>query len=124
MSKTILIVEDEKELLEGMVGLFREQDFVVHQASDGLIALNILQNNLIDIVLSDIKMPGLDGLALLKKVRTEFSRQPKFYLMSGGNPYDISDFLLLGINAYFDKPLDIFKVLKRIKDDDSSVASN
>jgi len=117
MNKSILVVEDESDLREGMVALFKDRDYLVFEAANGVDALQILEDNLIDIVLSDIKMPKLDGLGLLKKVRTEFNRQPKFYLMSGDNPYDISDFLLLGISAYFDKPLDIDKVLLQINDD-------
>jgi CheY-like chemotaxis protein len=67
----ILVVEDEPVIRELMAILLEEEGYTVRQASDGLEALETLARHPVDLVLSDVKMPRLDGAALAHQLRTQ-----------------------------------------------------
>jgi CheY-like chemotaxis protein len=66
---TVLVVEDEPVIRELMAILLEEEGYVVRQAVDGLQALEMLEQHGIDLVLSDVKMPRLDGASLVQRLR-------------------------------------------------------
>lgn len=66
---TILVVEDEPVIRELMAILLEDEGFTVRQAGDGLAALEMLEQHRIDLVLSDVKMPRLDGASLVHRLR-------------------------------------------------------
>jgi CheY-like chemotaxis protein len=66
---TILLVEDEPVIRELMAILLEDEGFTVRQAVDGLEALELLEQHGIDLVLSDVKMPRLDGASLVHRLR-------------------------------------------------------
>ena len=66
--QTLLLVDDEPNIVEGLASQFEGRyggDVIVLKSFSGLHALSILQNNKVDVVLSDIRMPDMDGLALM-----------------------------------------------------------
>jgi CheY-like chemotaxis protein len=63
-SKSILIVDDDRMIVEVLSVMFNKYDFIVFKAENGLEAWNIFNNENIDVVLTDIRMPGLDGREL------------------------------------------------------------
>ena len=65
MNKTILIVEDEKVLRESLAGLLEEEGYDVVQAPNGKEAYDLVVQRPVDLVLSDVRMPEMDGLTLL-----------------------------------------------------------
>ncbi len=69
MKKTILVVDDEPELRRLLSRLLKMEGYLVFEAEDGYSALRLLKNEDIMVVLSDVKMPGLNGLALLEAVK-------------------------------------------------------
>ena len=66
---TVLVVDDEPVIRELMAILLEEEGYVVRQAVDGLHALEMLERHGIDLVLSDVKMPRLDGASLVQRLR-------------------------------------------------------
>src|SRR5215204_4495460 len=66
---TVLIVEDEPVIRELMSMLLEDEGYVVHQAVDGLEALETVEQHTVDLVLSDVKMPRLDGASLARHLR-------------------------------------------------------
>lgn len=70
MDKSILFVDDEKAILKAVKREFFESDYLVHFALGGEEALEILKNNNIDLVLTDMKMPGMNGYELLKQIKS------------------------------------------------------
>ena len=68
---TILIVDDEKSMRDFLKILLAKEGYDVIVASDGEQALSALDGNQIDLVISDIRMPGSSGLALLTKIKDE-----------------------------------------------------
>ncbi len=65
----VLVADDEKSVLNTVVMYLRERGYLVEYAADGPSALKAVEENSPDVVLSDVKMPGMDGLTLLKKIK-------------------------------------------------------
>jgi CheY-like chemotaxis protein len=66
---TVLVVEDEPAIREVVADLLEDEGYAVHQAADGLEAIAELEVDHIDLVLSDVRMPRLDGPALARRLR-------------------------------------------------------
>ena len=66
---TVLVVEDEPAVREVVADLLQDEGYAVRQASDGLQAIDELQADNIDLVLSDVRMPRLDGPSLARRLR-------------------------------------------------------
>ena len=66
---TVLVVDDERAIRELVAALLEDEGYLVRRARDGLEALNLVEGNRIDLVLSDVRMPRLDGAALARRIR-------------------------------------------------------
>ncbi len=75
MSKSILIVEDEETLRESLQRIFIKDGFDVDTSESAEEGLNLLGNNIYDVIISDIILPGIDGIELLTKIRAEHPGQ-------------------------------------------------
>jgi CheY-like chemotaxis protein len=73
---TVLVVEDEPVIRELMAILLEEEGYVVRQAVDGLEALEVMERHGVDLVLSDVKMPRLDGASLVQRLRARGNTIP------------------------------------------------
>lgn len=67
--KNILIVEDECRIREFISAYFRNEGYAVFEAANGRIALNVFENNVIDLIILDIMMPEIDGFEVCKRIR-------------------------------------------------------
>lgn len=106
----VVIVDDEPSVLEGLrlfVDWTREGFEIVGEASDGRAAFPIIRENHPDLVICDIRMPGLSGLELLEKVKASGVTTPKFVMLSGYSDFTYARKALeLGAAGYLTKPLD------------------
>ena len=66
---TVLVVEDEPAIREVVADLLQDEGYAVRQASDGLQAIDELEVDNVDLVLSDVRMPRLDGPTLARRLR-------------------------------------------------------
>src|SRR5688572_13508626 len=66
---TILVADDEALARQSLVELLQEEGYQVYAAADGTAALQMLDEVEVDLVLTDLRMPGVDGVAVLKRVR-------------------------------------------------------
>lgn len=110
----ILIADDEEEIVE-LISLYLESDgYEIFKAGDGLEALDILNNNLVDLAVLDIMMPKLNGYYLVKKIREKFNIP--IIMLSAKSEY--SDKILgleLGADDYVTKPFNPLELSARIK---------
>ena len=83
MSRIILVVEDDTDFREIVVELLQRAGHKTLQAAHGKQAVELLANNQVDLVLSDIKMPVMDGLELLKHLQTMEKGRPQILMMTG-----------------------------------------
>ena len=106
--KTILIVEDEKDLLDSYKELIETAGFFALTASDGYQALDILSKNIgkVDILLLDLMMPGVDGLEVLKTIKSnedKYGRMPIVVLTNMTSESVVKEAFDLGATSYLVK---------------------
>lgn len=113
MDKTVLIADDEKEIID-LLELYLEADgFKLVRACNGIEALEKIHSQRIDIAVIDIMMPGLDGYGLIKKLRQEFNI-PVIMLSAKSSDSDKILGLDLGADDYITKPFNPLEVKARI----------
>lgn len=104
----VLVVDDEKIEREGIKFLLsrEEGEFEISEASNGRQALEILRNEEIDLLLTDIKMPHMDGLELAKKAKEE-KEELQIVIFSGYNDFSFAqEAIRYGVKEYVLKPVD------------------
>lgn len=109
----LLIVDDNEELLDTHSGLFKSLGFHVATAANGQLALDILYAGDFDVVFTDIRMPIMDGVALLKAIRARDARSPSVIVTSGYSDYPADELYQLGANGFLAKPVNS-QVIKNI----------
>lgn len=82
-SFTILIVDDDETLRETIAFDFERKGFTVLSASNGVQALEIIRSKSVNVVISDMRMPGGSGLSLLEQIKTLHENKPKFIFLTG-----------------------------------------
>ena len=111
---TILFVDDEKAYQKAFVRAMRkEKQFHLLTASRGIEALQLLQTTPTDVVLTDIKMPEMDGLTLLKKIREQYPEIFVIAITGYGSVEDAVRAMKLGAYDYLQKPFD-FDLIKML----------
>ena len=110
----ILIVEDNKELLTLLTDFLRAEGYTVSIAENGEKALSLYEKYGARLVLLDINLPGMDGFAVCKKIRTD-GNTPIIMLTARVSKEDKLNGLILGADDYIEKPYDIDILLAKIK---------
>ena len=117
MGRSILIVEDEKEIRDLLVHYIRKEGFSPAVAPDGESGWAKARAEKPDLILLDILLPGMDGLELLRRIRSDrgMSRIPVVMLTAKGDETDRIAGLELGADDYIPKPFSPREVVARIK---------
>lgn len=114
MKGTILVAEDEALSRKNVCRVLQEEGYRVHEAVDGRAALEAIDTSDFDVVLTDLQMPGADGLAVLKHVR-EVAPQTFVLIMTAFATVDTSVAALqLGAQDYLLKPIVFDDVLRKV----------
>jgi two-component system, OmpR family, phosphate regulon response regulator PhoB len=117
--KKILIVEDQEDIREVIRITLEMEDFELHEAANGETGLKMAAQLRPDLVLSDVMMPGMDGLQLCQRIKADAGlKRTKVVLLSArGQPSDRKAGLSAGADAYLAKPygpLELLATVKRI----------
>lgn len=113
-SRTILIVEDEIKLVEVLKANFEHHGDHVFVANDGLKALEVVENETIDLVLLDWMLPKMSGDVVLQYIR-RFSRVPVIMLTARSGETDVVDGLKYGSDDYITKPFSLKELNARVE---------
>lgn len=114
VNKTILIIDDDTSILDVLAIAFRLQGYKVFTAENGTAGLDIFDKEKIDIVLTDIRMPGLSGEELATRIRKE-SPHTKLAMMTGGDSEIGSNLIKTGTaDHFFLKPFSLRHVCKTL----------
>ncbi|MFW7379060.1 MAG: response regulator [Oligoflexus sp.] len=113
--KTILIVDDEVDLCEILQFDLEDAGFQTHSANQAYQALDLLQQYPIDLVISDIRMPGGDGIVLLDAIRKKDFQDPPVIFVSGFADISVEEAYHRGVSGIFSKPLCSEKLLEYIQ---------
>ena len=134
--ETVLIVDDEKNYTRILGAVLEEEGFETLTANSGPEALEILEGSDVDLVLTDMKMPLMDGIQLLEKIKTRDSELPVIMMTAHGTVDKAVEAMQKGAYSYILKPFDndrliiyvrkavaMFRVIKENRDLRNAVSS-
>lgn len=110
----ILVVEDDSKLNDIYCSALEANNFHPIKALDGEDALNILLEKTVDLVISDIMMPCMDGYELTKEIRTEYPELPILMISAKEGFEDKRHGFLAGIDDYMVKPVNLNEMILRV----------
>jgi len=111
----ILLVDDEKEFVETLSERIRMRDQKSDVALNGEEALKLMDDDLPDVVVLDLKMPGIDGMEVLRRIRKAYPDVQVIMLTGHGSDKDEKEARKLGAFEYLQKPVEIETLMKKIK---------
>lgn len=117
---TVLIIDDEQDILELMEEEFRYKGHKTFTAISGNAAIKIIDNEKIDIIVSDYKMPNGNGMSVLSYIN-KLAVKPYFFFVSGQSDVSIEETLKAGARMFFTKPFDLEEL---VKDIEANIANN
>ena len=111
---TILVAEDDLELRELFCTVLRENGYQALPAGDGEEALDMLDHNYVDLLISDIMMPRLDGLGLARALRETGHTLPILMITVKEGLLDKRDGFQAGVDDYMVKPVNVHEMVWRV----------
>lgn len=111
----ILVIDDERSIRNTLKEILQYEKYDVDLAEDGTHGLNLLGKGEYDVVLCDIKMPGMDGIEVLETVQASFPDTPVVMISGHGNIDTAVESIKKGAFDYIEKPLDLNRLLITIR---------
>ena len=111
----ILVVEDDKNLRKLITTYLQRNKYNTYEATNGEEALNVLDQSYIDLIVSDIMMPKMDGYELIKSLREAKYEVPILIITAKSEIEDKKEGFLLGADDYMVKPIDIEELILRVQ---------
>jgi len=115
MPKTILVADDEKGIRESLKRLLAYENYKVLLAEDGPQTLKMIENEIVDLVLLDIKMPRMDGLEVLARIHESYPQLPVVIISGHGTIQTAVESTKLGAFDFIEKPIDADRILLVIR---------
>jgi DNA-binding NtrC family response regulator len=106
----VLLVDDEQEFLETLSKRLEMRDVQTKLALDGEQALAAVQDEEPDVMVLDLKMPGMDGMEVLRRIKSAFPGVPVVMLTGHGTKQDEEQARELGAYAYLQKPVELTRL--------------
>jgi CheY-like chemotaxis protein len=111
--KRILVVDDNMMMRKLITGLFSSKEYELSEACNGIEGLIRMQQAPFDLVITDILMPGMEGIELISRIKKEYPGM-KIVAISGSKPYYLSLAKKMGTDGIFTKPLNKMAFLHQI----------
>jgi DNA-binding NtrC family response regulator len=111
MSLLILIIDDEPHLPHQIARYLKKHGYEVETVADGEAGLNVLQKHSVDLVLLDLRLPGMSGLEVLKRIRALEQELPVIMLTAYGDVRSAVEAMKLGASDYLLKGFDLEELL-------------
>jgi DNA-binding response OmpR family regulator len=111
----VLLVDDEEKFVEALSERLQMRDLANETVYDGEQALNFVDDKEPDVMVLDLKMPGIDGIEVLRRVKKKFPAIQVIILTGHGTDRDEEESRRIGIFDYLKKPVDIEVLVSRIK---------
>jgi DNA-binding response OmpR family regulator len=107
---SILVVDDEEMLRNLLMKILTKEGYQVDAACDGEDAVEKLRQKTYSLLISDIKMPRLNGFELLKVAKRDYPTMGVIIMTAYGDSFTVKDALLLGADEYITKPFKSFEI--------------
>ena len=111
---TVLIVDDEQAIRESLSLILEDEGFTCLCAADGFNALKIIEKSKIDVLITDVHMPKMDGLQLLLETKKISPETHSIVITAYSETDNAIKSLHMGASGYLIKPLDFDDVIKRV----------
>ena len=111
----ILLVDDEQKFVEALSERLQMRDMENETVYDGEEALSFVDDKEPDVMVLDLKMPGIDGMEVLRRVKKKFPAIQVIILTGHGTDRDEEESRRIGVFDYLNKPVDIEVLVNRIK---------
>ncbi len=115
-SFSVLIVDDEKEFLETLVKRLKKRKLDAKGAENGENALKMLKHNTVDVVVLDVRMPGMDGIETLREIKNDFPLTEVVMLTGHASMEVAVEGMEIGAFDYLMKPVDIDELVYKLQD--------
>jgi DNA-binding response OmpR family regulator len=115
MNATILIVEDEFAVSRGIEYALQQEGYTVKVARNGEEGVEFATQQAPDLVILDVRLPGMDGFEVLRRIRSAGTKAPVLFLTARGDEVDKVIGLELGADDYLTKPFSLRELMSRIK---------
>ncbi len=112
--RRILVVEDDPSLNRMICAKLTRENYQVFPAMDGLEALDIMEKEHIDLIISDVMMPNMDGYTLIKELRQSRYQLPVLMITARGQMEDMEKGFEAGTDDYMIKPIHLKEMLLRV----------
>src|SRR5665647_1461702 len=100
----ILILDDEKQFTDELIGFFAGSEYIAFEANSAEQGNKILINNEIDLLILDVRLPGIDGLDILKEVKIKYPFMEVIIISAHGDMDTVIKAMRLGAFDYLRKP--------------------
>ncbi len=115
---SILIVDDDSMVRKMLVKVFQNENYITHDASNGKSALKVFRDENVDVVITDIVMPDMEGIETIRELR-KINPDVKIIAFSGGGALSPEGYLKIaasmGARYTFQKPFDINELKEAVK---------
>ncbi len=117
MTRRVLVVEDEPNIVDSLSFLMKQAGFVVQVARDGDTALRVLESQVPDLILLDVMLPRRDGFDVCRAIRAnpEWSQVKVIMLTAKGRDLDRRKGLEIGADDYVTKPFSTREIVERVR---------
>jgi len=112
----VLMVDDEADFLETLIKRLKKRGLEVSGVKNGQEALKVLHERSFDVVILDVKMPGMDGIEVLRHIKEEFPNVEVIMLTGHANVEVAIQGMELGAFDYLMKPMDIDELVFKVED--------
>ncbi len=112
---SILVVEDDETLAMGLTSALEHEQFQVSHVDNGEAALSSVEDDPPDILVLDVMLPGMDGLAVLRRVKAEHPELPVILLTARADEADRVSGLEAGADDYVVKPFSLRELIARVR---------
>jgi DNA-binding response OmpR family regulator len=105
----VLVVDDERYIVDLLTDLFQDEGYEVQRAYDGVAALDVIDRDMPDLVVADVMMPRLDGLSLYNQIRERSEKLPVILMSAAVTPRSLDA-------TFVPKPFDIDTLLQLVEE--------
>jgi DNA-binding response OmpR family regulator len=120
----VMLVDDEEEFVTTLSERIQMRDFSSSVALTGEQALQFVDDQVPDVMILDLKMPGIDGMEVLRRVKKAYPKVQVIILTGHGSDKDRKEALSLGAFGYLQKPVQIDELVKHIINAHKAVTEN
>jgi DNA-binding NtrC family response regulator len=123
MSGTLLVIDDEAAIRDSFRRRLTAEGYTVLEAGSGLKAVERVERDHVDLVITDILMPGQEGIETIRSLHQRFPRLPIIAISGSPHYYYLSAAQRLGATRTFQKPFDLDDLVRAVREELTAVSA-